>query len=50
LGPFKAKNFATTVTPWIVTPEALAPFRLAQPPRPDGDPPPLPYLLDANDQ
>ncbi len=38
LGPFLAKNFATTVSPWIVTPEALAPFRTAQPPRPEGDP------------
>jgi fumarylacetoacetase len=50
LGPFLAKSFVTTVSPWIVTPEALAPFRIAQPPRPDGDPPPLPYLLDAHDQ
>ena len=50
LGPFLAKNFATTVSPWIVTPEALAPFRIAQPPRPQGDPAPLPYLLDAADQ
>jgi len=50
LGPFLAKNFATTVSPWIVTPEALAPFRLAQPPRPDGDPAPLDYLMDARDQ
>jgi fumarylacetoacetase len=43
LGPFLAKNFATTVSPWIVTLEALAPFRLA-PPRPDTDGRPLPYL------
>lgn len=50
LGPFLAKNFGTTVSPWIVTVEALAPFRAAQPARPDGDPPPLPYLLDAADQ
>jgi fumarylacetoacetase len=50
LGPFLAKNFATTISPWIVTPEAMAPFRVAQPGRPEGDPPPLPYLLDANDQ
>jgi fumarylacetoacetase len=50
LGPFLAKNFATTISPWIVTPEALAPFRIAQPPRPDGDPAPLPYLFDAADQ
>ncbi len=50
LGPFLAKNFATTVSPWVVTTEALAPFRMAQPERPDGDPRPLPYLWDAADQ
>jgi fumarylacetoacetase len=50
LGPFLAKNFGTTISPWVVTPEALAPFRIAQPPRPEGDPQPLPYLLDAADQ
>jgi fumarylacetoacetase len=50
LGPFLAKNFATTVSPWVVTLEALAPFRIPQPARPDGDPAPLPYLLDAEDQ
>lgn len=50
LGPFLAKSFATTISPWIVTPEALAPFRRAQAPRPEGDPPPLPYLLDEADQ
>lgn len=50
LGPFLAKNFATTISPWIVTAEALEPFRIAQPPRPEGDPAPLPYLLDENDQ
>jgi fumarylacetoacetase len=50
LGPFLAKNFLTTVSPWIVTAEALAPFRTAQPGRPEGDPAPLPYLLDADDQ
>jgi fumarylacetoacetase len=50
LGPFLAKNFATTISPWIVTPEALAPFRLAQAPRPNGDPAPLPYLWDEADQ
>ncbi|ACL56197.1 fumarylacetoacetase [Methylobacterium nodulans] len=50
LGPFLAKNFATTISPWIITPEALAPFRIAQPPRPDGDPAPLPYLADEADQ
>jgi fumarylacetoacetase len=50
LGPFLAKSFQTSISPWIVTPEALAPFRIAQPPRPEGDPAPLPYLLDAADQ
>lgn len=50
LGPFLAKNFATTISPWIVTPEALAPFRVAQPARPGGDPAPLPYLHDEDDQ
>ncbi len=50
LGPFLAKSFATTISPWIVLPEALAPFRIAQPPRPDGDPAPLPYLWDDEDQ
>ena len=50
LGPFLAKNFHTTVSPWIVTPEALAPFRAAQPPRPAGDPAPLAYLWDEADQ
>ena len=43
LGPFLAKNFATTLSPWIVTLEALAPFR-APFSRPAGDPEPLPYL------
>jgi fumarylacetoacetase len=50
LGPFLAKNFHSTISPWVVTPEALAPFRIAQPPRPDGDPAPLPYLADDADQ
>ena len=43
LGPFLAKNFATTISPWIVTTEALAPFR-ARFERPADDPQPLPYL------
>ena len=43
LGPFLAKNFATTISPWIVTVEALAPFR-AKFERPADDPQPLPYL------
>ncbi|MBO9697525.1 MAG: fumarylacetoacetase [Sphingopyxis sp.] len=50
LGPFLAKNFHSTVSPWVVTTEALAPFRVAQPSRPEGDPAPLPYLWDADDQ
>jgi len=50
LGPFLAKNFQSTVSPWVVTTEALAPFRIAQPARPEGDPPPLPYLWDDADQ
>lgn len=50
LGPFLAKNFHSTISPWIVTAEALAPFRVAQPARPAGDPAPLPYLLDDADQ
>jgi fumarylacetoacetase len=50
LGPFLAKNFLTTISPWIVTPEALEPFRIPQAPRPAGDPQPLPYLWDESDQ
>ena len=50
LGPFLGKSFFTTISPWVVTPEALAPFRTAQAPRPAGDPAPLPYLFDAADQ
>lgn len=50
LGPFLAKNFATTISPWVVTREALAPFRIGAYPRPDGDPPPLEYLRDETDQ
>jgi fumarylacetoacetase len=50
LGPFLAKNFHTTVSPWVVTAEALAPFRVVQPPRAAGDPAPLPYLFDPADQ
>jgi fumarylacetoacetase len=46
LGPFLAKNFATTISPWIVTLEALAPYRVPFV-RPQGDPQPLPYLDSA---
>jgi 2-keto-4-pentenoate hydratase/2-oxohepta-3-ene-1,7-dioic acid hydratase in catechol pathway len=50
LGPFLAKSFHTTISPWIVTSEALAPFRLPQPQRPAGDPKPLDYLWNDADQ
>lgn len=49
LGPFLAKNFATTLSPWVVTMEALAPFRVPSFTRPAGDPAPLSYLVDDND-
>ena len=50
LGPFLAKSFATTISPWVITQEALAPFRAPAFPRPAGDPAPLAYLADASDQ
>jgi fumarylacetoacetase len=50
LGPFLAKSFATTISPWIVTTEALAPFRTSAAARAEGDPRPLPYLADERDQ
>jgi fumarylacetoacetase len=50
LGPFLAKNFASTISPWVVTWEALAPFRLPAYPRAEGDPAPLPYLANPDDQ
>ncbi len=50
LGPFLAKSLSTSISPWIVTSDALAPFRMPQPARPAGDPAPLPHLLDASDQ
>jgi len=46
LGPFLAKNFLTSVSAWVVSPQALAPFRKPMPARPPGDPQPLPYLDD----
>jgi fumarylacetoacetase len=46
LGPFLAKNFCTTISPWVVTLEALEPFRKPLPPQ---DPEPLPYLRLTND-
>ena len=50
LGPFLAKSFATSLSPWVVTMEALAPFRTAAFTRAEGDPAPLPYLFDQSDQ
>jgi len=50
LGPFLAKSFATTVSPWVVTLEALAPFRAPAFERPAGDPSPLPYLSCEQDR
>ena len=47
LGPFLAKNFTTTVSPWLVTLDALAPFRAPAFVRHEGDPAPMPYLYDA---
>ncbi|WP_206951321.1 fumarylacetoacetase [Trinickia acidisoli] len=46
LGPFNAKTFATTISPWIVTLDALEPFRVAQP---EQTPEPLPYLRHTGD-
>jgi fumarylacetoacetase len=50
LGPFLSKSFATSLSSWVVTMEALAPFRTAAFARAEGDPAPLPYLFDQNDQ
>ncbi|MGA7295737.1 MAG: fumarylacetoacetase [Terriglobales bacterium] len=50
LGPFLAKSFATSLSPWVVTTEALAPFRTSAFARAEGDPVPLPYLFDPSDQ
>jgi fumarylacetoacetase len=50
LGPFLAKSFHTTISGWILTPEAMAPFRQPQLPRSEGDPMPLPYLFSEADQ
>ena len=49
LGPFLGKSFATSLSPWVVTLEALAPFRTPAFARPEGDPVPLPYLSDQSD-
>jgi fumarylacetoacetase len=50
LGPFLAKSFHSTISAWVITPEALEPFRIAQPARPDGNPRPLEYLWSTGDQ
>lgn len=50
LGPFLSKSFATSVSPWLITADALAPFRVPAMARPKDDPSPLPYLLDEADQ
>jgi len=50
LGPFLGKNFATTVSPWVVSAEALAPFRTKAFARASDDPAPLPHLDDAGDR
>jgi fumarylacetoacetase len=47
LGPFLAKNFATSISPWVVTLDALAPYRVPARPRAAGDPAPLPHLASA---
>jgi fumarylacetoacetase len=49
LGPFLAKSFATSISPWIVTMEALAPFRIGAYARPAEDPAPLAYLKSEKD-
>jgi fumarylacetoacetase len=50
LGPFLSKSFATTISPWLVTLEALEPYRASAYVRPEGDPAPLPYLQWDADQ
>jgi len=50
LGPFLAKNFATTISPWVVTLEALAPFRVPAFQRSNGDTRVLPYLFSEKNQ
>ncbi|GGC45422.1 fumarylacetoacetase [Chelatococcus reniformis] len=50
LGPFLAKTLSTTVSPFVVTADALAPYRIAAAARPAGDPAPLPYLHAEADQ
>ena len=50
LGPFLAKNFATTISTWVITMDALAPFHTSAFTRPAEDPAPLPYLNSERDQ
>ena len=50
LGPFLSKSFATTISPWVVTWEALEPYRVPAFFRPPGDPQPLPYLSSDKDK
>ncbi len=50
LGPFLGKSQGTTISPWVITAEALAPFRCAAFTRPDGHPKPLPHLFSETDQ
>ncbi|HTW49697.1 MAG TPA: fumarylacetoacetate hydrolase family protein, partial [Acidobacteriaceae bacterium] len=50
LGPFLSKSFATTISPWVVTLDALEPYRVPVARRPEGDPKPLPYLYSDADQ
>jgi fumarylacetoacetase len=50
LGPFLGKSFATTISPWVITIDALDPFRVPAATRPDEAPAPLPYLSDAREQ
>ncbi|WP_271568463.1 fumarylacetoacetate hydrolase family protein [Bradyrhizobium sp. CCBAU 11386] len=50
LGPFLGKSFATAISPWAVTADALRPFRVPARPRLSDDPAPLSYLVDNEDQ
>lgn len=50
LGPFLGKSFGTTTSPWVVTLDALEPYRVPVAPRPAGEPKPLPYLYSDEDQ
>lgn len=50
LGPFLAKNFVTTISPWIVPIEALISYRVAAEERPQADPKPLPYMSSSSQQ